>query len=195
MPLPRDLVAVIVAGGRGARMGGVHKPALQLAGRSLLHRVVTAAARVASAPAIVVGPAVEGVEGVRWVREDPPFGGPAAAIAAALPHVTAEWMLLLAADLARPDDVVDLLASATPGPDGVHLRDADARDQWLAGVYRVDAVRDRVGTGARAAGSSMRDIVAGLEQAVLAAPSAVTADVDTWDDLERARTGSEEGRR
>jgi CTP:molybdopterin cytidylyltransferase MocA len=41
----------------------------------------------------------------------------------------------------------------------------------------------------------MRDIVAGLEQAVLAAPSAVTADVDTWDDLERARTGSEEGRR
>lgn len=72
--------AILLAGGRGSRLGGVDKPLLDIDGETLLD---TAIAAVRDAGAItVVGVGPDRGRGLRWVREDPPFAGPAAALVA-----------------------------------------------------------------------------------------------------------------
>lgn len=179
--------AILLAGGRASRLGGVDKPLLEIGGRTLLARAVDAAA--ACAPIVVVGPQRAGVDGVVWVREDPPFGGPVAAVAAALPHVDAESVLVLATDLPRVEEAVPVLAEAAallPPGDGVCLADESGRPQWLIGRYRTRALRERA-ERLPVAGASFRDLVAELAISVVRAHEGVVGDVDTWQDLERAR--------
>ena len=85
-----DLAAILLAGGRGSRMGGVHKPLLEVGGTTLLDAAIAAARdgglrtdRRGRRPSRRCAH-----DGSTWVREDPPFGGPAAAILAALPLVS-----------------------------------------------------------------------------------------------------------
>lgn len=91
--------AVVLAGGAARRMGGVDKPARPVGGRPMLHRVLAAVADADQR--IVVGPSGPVPDGVRTTREEPPGGGPVAAIAAGLalldPGTTT--VALLAADL------------------------------------------------------------------------------------------------
>ncbi|MEU4441221.1 molybdenum cofactor guanylyltransferase [Micromonospora chalcea] len=91
--------AVVLAGGAARRMGGVDKPARPVGGRPMLHRVLAAVADADQR--IVVGPSDPVPGGVRTTREEPPGGGPVAAIAAGLalldPGTTT--VALLAADL------------------------------------------------------------------------------------------------
>lgn len=91
--------AVVLAGGAARRMGGVDKPARPVGGRPMLHRVLAAVADADQR--IVVGPSGPVPGGVRTTREEPPGGGPVAAIAAGLalldPGTTT--VALLAADL------------------------------------------------------------------------------------------------
>src|SRR5262245_37357371 len=87
-------------GGRAERLGGAAKGDLRVDGRTLLERVV-AAAEVAR-ERVVVGEAGASVlpAGVRVVREEPPFGGPAAAVAAGVRALASDGdaVLLLAGD-------------------------------------------------------------------------------------------------
>ncbi|MEE6258392.1 molybdenum cofactor guanylyltransferase [Plantactinospora sonchi] len=74
--------AVVLTGGAGRRMGGVDKPALPVAGRSMRERVLAAVSD--AEPRVVVG-TTEGLPpGVHGVRERPAGGGPVAATAAGL---------------------------------------------------------------------------------------------------------------
>ncbi|OMH24781.1 hypothetical protein BKD30_07130 [Tersicoccus phoenicis] len=188
------LAAVVLAGGRGSRLGGVDKAALTLDGRRLLDRVLDAVEPVATV--VVVGPepaaprrgAPGGTGGdagyagdadagpgtgtepiVRYVRDDPPFGGPAAATAAglaalesadhepagelragALPPGTVStsargsWVLLLSCDLVHPgaavDALVPALAAAGPETEAVVGVDPGGRRQPLIAGYRRDAL-------------------------------------------------------
>jgi molybdopterin-guanine dinucleotide biosynthesis protein A len=91
--------AVILAGGQARRLGGADKPGLEVAGRTMLAAVADAAAQAGAAPVIVVGPARTGLPTARFVREDPPGGGPVPALRRGLSEVTEPWLLLLAADL------------------------------------------------------------------------------------------------
>jgi molybdopterin-guanine dinucleotide biosynthesis protein A len=82
--------AIILAGGRSSRLGGVAKASLLHDGRTLLQLAIEAA-RLTDGAIVVVGPDAEPTgsdaeptEPVRFVREHPVFGGPAAAIAAGL---------------------------------------------------------------------------------------------------------------
>lgn len=180
--------AVVLAGGRASRMGGVAKPALEVHGESLLARTVAALRAEGVERIVVAGPHVADVEHVQWVREDPAYGGPVAGLAAALAHVDAPWTLVLAGDLVHPARVVAALAEAPRAPDGAHLVDADGRAQWLAGVYRTAAVRSRMRElGADVRDASMRAVLAGLDLAAVDAPRGATDDVDTWENLDAAR--------
>ncbi len=98
----RLAAAVVLAGGRGRRLGGVDKPALNAGGRTLLQRALDA---VTGVPVVVVGPDRGLSDLVRTVREEPPGGGPAAALATG-------WLAL--PDL-PPDAVVAALAADLPG--------------------------------------------------------------------------------
>lgn len=173
--------AVVLGGGRSSRMG-MDKLTLRIDGRPLLARCVGAA--LAWAPLVVVAgdepEAWAGDARVRFRREDPPFGGPVAGIAAALALADdADEVLLLAGDLADPDAAVGLLAAAAPGPDGVVLEDADGWAQYLAGRYRGDPLRRAVACLDATRDVSVRRLMRGLNVARLRAPEAATRDLDT----------------
>ena len=200
MTTPR-LGAILLVGGRATRLGGGVKPLIEVGGQTLLSRVVTAARDAGCATIIAVGPELDPAAPVRWVREDPPFSGPAAAIAAAFEALddtaddgAPEWMLVLAGDLPHADAVATRLASAAAGEagDAVVFR-AAGRPQWLAGAYRASALRNAVhDLGDALTGASCRALLGGLEIAWLADDDGITADVDTPADLARVRAAFEE---
>lgn len=178
--------ALILAGGRASRLDGVAKPLLDIDGTTLLDRAVTAVAWCE--PIVLVGPSAPVRADVVWTREDPPFGGPVAAIAAGLTHIDADEVYLLAADTPRAEEAVSLLRAANDGDaDGVCLADASGRAQWLIGRYRTEALRTSLATIAESGrDASVRSLIADLR--ITAVPAGEVAnDVDTWDDLERAR--------
>ena len=189
---PARLGAVVFAGGRGSRLGGVDKAALELGGVPLVERAVAAAEQAGVDAPIVVGPPGAAPARCTTVREQPPYSGPLAALAAALAVLPPEIdeVLLLACDLVRPDEVVARLRVSAPSSDedGVLLRDPDGRAQWLAGRYRATALRDAVAAlGGDVAGRPLRRVMDALRLRPLDASAETVADIDTPEDLERAR--------
>ena len=193
---PRRLGAILLAGGRSTRVGGATKPLFEVGGRTLLSTAVSAATDAGARPITVVAPVLDETLPVSWVREDPPFGGPAAAVVTALgtwPAATdPEWTLLLACDLPWAGQavrrLVDDLPLLPPDTDGLCLGDGSSRPQWLTGAYRTRALRAAASALPDAGRDQpVRALVAELAIAVVAAPDDLTRDVDTWQDLEEAR--------
>ena len=192
--------AILLAGGRASRMGGIDKPRLVIDGRSMLDRATDAVRTAGANPLIAVGPApvpaqAPGPEDVtvRWVREDPPFTGPAAAVVAALASTAGpdpDWTFVLACDLPHVDaavrqllDDIVLLPSDT---DGACLSDASSRPQWLTAIYRTRALR-RAAASLPDAGrdQSMRALFADMAIASLPDSTGGARDIDTWEDFRR----------
>jgi molybdopterin-guanine dinucleotide biosynthesis protein A len=165
--------AVVLAGGAARRMGGADKPALPVAGQSMLTRVL-AAVHDAN-PRVVVGRVPPDLPvHVHTTREEPPGGGPVAAASAGLALVPSDvtFTALLAADLplltGEAIDVLRLTVESVPMQGAVY-RDAEGRRQMLCGVWRTAALRDamnRLDTergGLR--GVSVRDLMGHLRVA------------------------------
>ncbi|CAL9299337.1 NTP transferase domain-containing protein [Streptomyces sp. SudanB66_2053] len=183
--------AVVLAGGAARRLGGADKPAVRIGGRSLLDRVLAACAD-ARTTVVVAGPRPT-ARPVTWAREDPPGGGPVAALDAGLRHVTAEHVVLLSADLPFLDSrtVGALLDALRRGAaDGVLLTDADGRDQPLVAAYRTPSLRRELAAlSARhggTAGLPLRRLTGALDLLRISDPVA-SFDCDTWDDIATAR--------
>ena len=117
--------AIVLAGGGARRMGGVDKPMLLLAGRPLLSHVLDAVA--GAAHRVVVGPRRDIDLDVTWCQESPPDGGPVAALAAALPFVSAEIVVVVAADLPWIAPAVDPLHEALGNGADVAMLYTDGR--------------------------------------------------------------------
>jgi molybdopterin-guanine dinucleotide biosynthesis protein A len=178
--------AIVLAGGAASRLGGIDKGALVVGGRTLLQRALAATARAAST--IVVGPRHLTERQVRWTREEPPGGGPVAALAAGLELTSSEIVAVLAVDLPQIEAAdVAALEIAAGGRDGAIFVDDHGRDQPLAGVYRADALRSALDRLGSPAGASMRAVVARLDLARLVNDRAAQ-DCDTPEDLEAARS-------
>lgn len=180
--------AIVLGGGRSRRMGR-DKMGVLLEGRSLLRRTVDAALGWAEC-VVVVAPEPDGWESdprVIFTLEDPPFGGPVAGIAAATAILLAaeqvDEALLLAGDLAAPEAVVGTLAEVEPGADGVVLRDEEGWSQYLAGRYRFDALVAAIDALDGARDLSVRRALRRIDLAQVDAPSTVTKDLDTPEDL------------
>ena len=203
--------AVVLAGGRATRLGGVPKPTVVLDGATLLDRAL--AATRDAARTVVVGPDLppDAPWDVLVTREDPPFGGPVAGLDAGLRTLDGAredapppWVLVLAVDVPRAADAVPLLIAAVHDDtwhdgdaDGAYLV-RDGRAQWLVGLYRRDALRRALDAlagpqGAPAApglaGVPVRRLVAGLSCLEVPDSDAVSADVDTWEDARRLTVG------
>lgn len=182
--------AVILAGGRSSRLGGVPKQALIYDGATLLQRTLDAAAGAQAV--VVVGPDPGPLPaGVMTCREEPPFSGPASAIAAGLAALTgtagprSSFTLLLACDMPNVGQAVQVLRRALGSGDGVMAVSADGHRQPLAGFYRTEAlqrsVRDLISRGALMNGS-VSALLARLDVQLVTVPAGSTDDVDTWDD-------------
>jgi molybdopterin-guanine dinucleotide biosynthesis protein A len=193
---------VVVLTGGGSRRMGRDKATLDVAGTSLLDR--TLAGVPDEIPVVVAGPPVAvGRDGVRFVREDPPDGGPVAGLEAALSLVTTPVVVVLATDLPLVGGVPGLLATALStddgpenGSDAVLAEDASGRAQQLCAAYRTAALRRAIDEAGPAAGAAMRDVVARMRvdtvnvtalQESAGEPTKVdpTWDIDTPEDVQR----------
>jgi molybdenum cofactor guanylyltransferase len=138
------------------------------------------------------GPGARGGEQVRYTREDPPGGGPVAALRCGLAEVSAPDVVLLAADLPflRPVHVTRLLAALVgPAARGVALLDVSGRPQWLASGWPAAVLRAAL---EGYPGSSLRGVLGPLEPVLLPDETAAGEpppwlDCDTADDLRVAR--------
>ncbi|HSN06448.1 MAG TPA: NTP transferase domain-containing protein [Candidatus Angelobacter sp.] len=140
------LAAIVLGGGRSRRFGA-DKLDVDVRGAPLLRHSVDAALQ-AGASVVVVGPARAVVpEGVRVVREDPPYAGPYAAVAAGLGALgaDADVVLVLAGDLVDPGPLLPrLLAVVEAGAEAAVAVDASGRRQPLLAAYRVAPLRGGV---------------------------------------------------
>ncbi|MDF4251785.1 DUF6457 domain-containing protein [Streptomyces sp. WMMB303] len=83
----RPYTALVLAGGGARRLGGADKPAVTVGGRTLLDRVLAACGDATAT--VVVGPRRPTCRPVLWAREEPPGGGPLAALQAGLDALAA----------------------------------------------------------------------------------------------------------
>ncbi|MEV7995315.1 NTP transferase domain-containing protein [Streptomyces sp. NPDC086077] len=184
--------AVVLAGGAARRLGGADKPGVRVGGRSLLDRVLAACADARTT--VVVADPRPTARPVAWAREDPPGGGPLAALAAGLPPAGTGRVVVLSADLPflGAPTVKGLLAELDAGPcDGVLLTDPGGRDQPLVAAYRAERLRGTLADlGARHGGLTglpLRLLTAELRLTRVLDPVA-SFDCDTWDDIATARS-------
>lgn len=195
------LGAILLAGGRGRRLGGVDKPLLRVGEARMVDAAVAAARAAGCAPITVVG-SDPGLPGVAAVREEPPFGGPVAGIAAALDAWGVEGLapgrcLLLACDIPSAGAAVRALLAADDGDDGdgALLVAADGRHRLVA-LLATAALRAAVAAlPDRGRDAPLREVLRRLRLREVVDAAAAGADVDTWEDLvvARLRAGRETG--
>ncbi|MGA5322045.1 NTP transferase domain-containing protein [Streptomyces seoulensis] len=198
--------AVVLAGGGARRLGGADKPGVRVGGRALLDRVL--AACVDAATTVVVADPRATARPVRWAREEPAGGGPVAALDAGLRLTTAEYAVVLSADLPflGADTVHRLLAALRDSDaDGAMLTDDDGRDQPLVAAYRTASLRGALAALATGhaehadqaehaahtdrgtlTGLPLRRLTGALRLTRLTDPLA-SFDCDTWEDIAHAR--------
>ncbi|MFN8634679.1 MAG: molybdenum cofactor guanylyltransferase [Chloroflexota bacterium] len=142
MPVADSLTLTILAGGRGSRLGGTDKAALQLAGRPLLDHVLAALGPLASEVVVVANDDRLAADSrFTLIRDPEPHAGVLPALLASLDAATSPLMLLVACDmpfLSRPlfGELVRLAAQF----DAVVPR-VDGFDQPMHAVYRVEPCR------------------------------------------------------
>lgn len=162
-----QLAAVILAGGRGRRLGGVVKTRLRVGGQTLLQRT-TAALGPAPLPLIVAGGSLSGIELGLEPRHhlvpDLPldYAGPLAGLAAAAdwllrqPHPP-ELLLSLAVDTPfAPADLIARMAAALPPERDAVIASYGGQDYPTNGLWRLSALAPL--PAAMAAGTAPRSL-------------------------------------
>lgn len=168
--------AIVLAGGTSQRRG-TDKTRLLVAGTTALDRVLDAVATARRR--VVVGDERPVSQPVVWTREHPPGSGPAAGVAAALPHLRAPVAVLLAADLPYiTAQTVRRLLAALPGREAVWLVDAEQRPQHLIAALTATALRQAVARRPSWADAAMHELLGPLD------PAAVPARGDEAQDLD-----------
>ncbi|MER7043741.1 NTP transferase domain-containing protein [Streptomyces jumonjinensis] len=186
--------ALVLAGGAARRLGGADKPGLSVGGRSLLDRVLGACRDAGRT--VVVGGRRPTARPVSWAREDPPGGGPLAALEAGLRGLGAdsESVLVLSADLpflGEPTVARLIGALGASGREAALLTDAEGREQPLVAAYRTEPLRRELALLATEYGSlaglPLRLLTEELDRTRIGAEPLASFDCDTWEDLSTAR--------
>ncbi|WP_028660153.1 molybdenum cofactor guanylyltransferase [Nocardioides insulae] len=188
---PASWSAIVLSGGRGERLGGVAKAEVEFEGRTLLDRALDAV--TGAGEVVVVGDTPPTSTPVLSTREDPPYGGPVAGLAAGLETLArpSAYVVILAVDMPRITraTVARLLAAAEPAepveadaPDGAILTDPEGRRQ-LALAVRTDRLRAVLPAPEERHGLPLRRFLAPLGLVEIAGRGQEYRDIDTWADL------------
>lgn len=190
--------ALVLAGGRSSRLNSTPKARLRYRGRTLLENTVAAVAGLRSIVVVGDATAQELPAEVLVTREDPAFGGPAAAIGAGLDAlraadaVHADFVLVLACDMPNIAAAIPVLLGALDGNadsgDGLIALDALHRLQPLAAAYRTSSLLEAVALArdnGPLEGSSVFQLIRTLRLREIVMPDDATDDVDSWDDASR----------
>ena len=191
----RRVGALVLAGGRSTRFGS-DKLAVAVGGVPLVMHAIDAARSVCD-QIVVVGPTSQSLPAdVVVVREDPPFAGPYAAVAAGLNALDADVdvVLVLAGDLVDPAPALPALLSALAGPrhadastrsrqpEAAVAVDAEGRRQPLLAAYRVGPLLGGI-AGVDAYGRAAYALLDGLDVVEVRDDGTHTRDIDTPADL------------
>lgn len=182
--------AIVLAGGRATRMGGVDKPAIVVGDRRMLDTVLDAVADCARVA--VVGPYRDELDRrVLQTQEAPVGGGPVAALAAGMARIGGPddgVVVVLASDLPMLDRriVADLVTRLVEDPeaDASFAVDDAGRTQFLLGAWRKRALTAGLANLDHHRDQPMRALVPGRYTTL---DVSGVHDCDTPDDLERAR--------
>ncbi|WP_062521215.1 molybdenum cofactor guanylyltransferase [Demequina silvatica] len=179
--LPFD--AMIIAGGRGTRLGGVSKPDLVVGGRPLLDLALEAVAGAACV-AVVGGPRRDEA---RWTVEEPAGAGPAAALAAGLAELARDRdrgpspvTVVLGVDTPLAGEAVPVLVAAASAAHGAWVVDGEGFPQFLLAAYPTASLASRC--SADLAGASLRRLVGDLPMTAVPDVRGLSRDLDTPDD-------------
>lgn len=181
MPDLGEWDAVVLAGGRSSRLGGVDKAGMLFDGETLLARTLDAlpgAARL-----IIVGDV--DVRGAIVVQEEPRFGGPAAAIGAGLARVTSPHVVIVACDQPFVAEAVGPLLAAAVSDGAIAV--SDGRRQNLMLVLDAAALRAVVAMQPVLTDLSVRALLAPLHLVEVEVPERSALDIDTWHDRDMAQ--------
>lgn len=176
-----DIGAVILAGGTAARLGGVDKASIELAGLTFLEHALLATA--AAQEVVVVGDQVPTSRPVTFVREDPPLGGPLAGLAAGRHALsrTPDLLWVQAVDMPRVTATTYArLTGALGDHAGAVLCDPTGRRQ-LTLVVRPSALDAVLPDDPH--GRPLHRLLPALDLVEVAGRHGEAADVDTWRDV------------
>lgn len=174
--------AIVLAGGRGVRLGGA-KSSIPLAGWPLADHVLLAVSGASSR--IVVGPNRIALGSPVFCRERPHGAGPVAAIAEAAARISQPTVAVLAADLPFIGPALDTLRECVTlvGRDAGVLVDTTGRSNYLASVWRTPALLQALDGLGDPTGLPVRALYEGRDVAHVPDFDANGADVDTPHDL------------
>lgn len=187
--------AIILAGGRAARLGGVDKASIEIDGRTLLDRALESV--IDASEVVVVGHPVPTDRPVTFVLEDPRHGGPAAGLLTGRDSLLRRFptLAVLAVDMPHlTASTFRRLHEAAVGHEGAALVGGDGRRQltYVLETARLDAVRpDREGQH----NLSIKALLAPFDLAEVPQVGREARDIDTWTDLRDAAAESETGDR
>lgn len=194
-----SLAAIVIAGGEARRFGADKLALRDGEGRSLLEVTVAGVAQVADS-VIVVGPErdldfrqldeaethgnvvqLSEVESDRpaaviWTREDPPGGGPCAALIAGLACVPDETthVAVLAGDAPAGGDAVTALRQVIDDAAAAVVTDASGREQPMTAVYAVGPLKAAIAAYGDGRDMSIRQVLDDLR------PQTIVAIIDQW---------------
>ena len=183
--------ALVLAGGRGSRLGNDDKAAITIGGTSVLDQLLSSLP--AGVPVVVAGPERPTSRPVTFRQEWPVHGGPVAGIASGLEAVSTPVTALLAVDMPWAGGLVEHLIAEFASCDAAALVPVDASGfrQPLCAVVRTQAVRRALGELGNPHGRSMRDLMLLIdvqERPLSAAERPWVEDIDTPGDLHKARS-------
>lgn len=190
-PPPRKWTALVLAGGRGSRLGNDDKAAITIGGTSTLDHLIGSLPD--TVPVVVAGPEFPTRRPVTFRREEPIHGGPVAGIAAGLEAVSTPVTALLAVDMPWAGGLATQLIDEFESCDAVALVPVDGSGfrQPLCAVVRTEALRGALLELGDPHGRSLRDLMSFLvvrERPLDEAEMGWVDDIDTPDDLRKARS-------
>ncbi|MGZ1491406.1 molybdenum cofactor guanylyltransferase [Brevibacterium sediminis] len=202
--------AIILTGGRSRRFDGVHKPGVEVDGRSTISRILQSIRGAAADSEVWVAGPADGLseteqKGVRVVREEPEFAGPLAGIAAAaaaipteaafpvdtaFPAETADVTLVLAGDmpLITAGHLGELISACRATGRPATGADDRGKTQFLCAAWPTRLLRARLTEIGDPTDGAVKLLFAGLEPVAVAVDPEVVSDFDTAAELEAIRT-------
>lgn len=197
--------AIILSGGRSNRFGGVHKPAVELGGATVISRILSAVRTAAPAAEVWVAGPWDGLseteqESVHSVVEEPAFAGPLAGIAAVCaavrdesPAASASVTLVLAGDmpLITADHLGDLIEACRRTGAPAAGTDDRGKTQFLCAAWPTHLLHSRLDAIGDPTNGAVKWLFSGLNLTLVDVEPGVVADFDTVADFDRIRTLSD----
>ena len=157
------VTGVVLAGGRGSRLGGVDKARLEIGGMTTLDRVRAALAGLVDETILVVNDAgLAGTAGVRIVRDPEPHAGVLPALLAALDVAAHPLCVLVACDMPFLNTgLLRWLVEAAAGRDVV-IPEVGGQLQPMHAVYRREPCREAIAAALQRGDRRMISFLEGL---------------------------------